>query len=305
MLLPFQLKTGPDSHMLLLSMHYAMSDGWSVALMMSEAVTSYNAFLFGSEPWLDPLPIQYSDDAMWHDTYLRESGEDIVLGTPLAGRSQSELQELIGFFVSSVVLRTDLSGNPDFRTLIGRVKDTALGAYANQSVHLNKTVEKLSGHVHPARLQSVERDGDGGVGTVEGRHDFWLGQTKFDVSAEMIEDLDGNIHGQLEFNADLWFLDSAERLAKQLRCSSSTGAAAVARSPHDICAHHQLKRFAAEPPSSPMLWFEGQALLHAQLDVVRYLHHRIALPGSGSDGGKQRLDLVCHDSRDRSAESGR
>eukprot|EP00798_Chlamydomonas_sp_ICE-L_P001266 gene1266-32614_t len=70
-----QLKTAPDSHMLLLTMHHAVCDGWSMTLMMSEAVTSYNAFLSGSEPWLDPLSIQYSDYAMWHDTHLRESGK--------------------------------------------------------------------------------------------------------------------------------------------------------------------------------------------------------------------------------------
>ncbi len=67
------LKTGPKQHMLLLSMHHAVCDGWSLTVMMSEAVVAYNSFLAGSEPWLNPLPIQYSDYAMWHDDYLAQS----------------------------------------------------------------------------------------------------------------------------------------------------------------------------------------------------------------------------------------
>src|SRR5262249_59075259 len=58
--------------------------------------------------------------------------EDIVVGSPIAGRNQVETEGLIGFFVNVLVLRTDLSGNPTMLELLSRVRDTALGAYAHQ-----------------------------------------------------------------------------------------------------------------------------------------------------------------------------
>ncbi len=97
------------------------------ALSHEERVTSFIALLAA----LQALLHRYTGE------------EDICVGTPIAGRNRGETEGLIGFFVNTLVIRVDLSGDPSFRELLGRVRESALGAYAHQELPFETLVEKL------------------------------------------------------------------------------------------------------------------------------------------------------------------
>lgn len=75
--------------------------------------------------------------------YRYSGQDDIIVGTPIAGRRQKEVEELIGFFVNTLPLRTDLSGKPTFRQLLQRVKQVALEAFDHQDLPFEKIVEEV------------------------------------------------------------------------------------------------------------------------------------------------------------------
>ncbi|MBW4669172.1 MAG: amino acid adenylation domain-containing protein [Cyanomargarita calcarea GSE-NOS-MK-12-04C] len=79
--------------------------------------------------------------------YRYTAQEDIVVGTPIAGRNQTETEDLIGCFINTLALRTDVGGNPTFLELLSRVRKVALNAYAHQDIPFEKVIEEL----HPQR----------------------------------------------------------------------------------------------------------------------------------------------------------
>ncbi|MCB5292073.1 non-ribosomal peptide synthetase [Arthrobacter sp. SO3] len=149
------------------------------------------------------------------------AGEDIPLGTPVAGRTDTQLNDLVGFFVNTLVLRTNTSGNPTAAELVESVRYTNLHAYANQDAPFERVVEELnparSQHRHPLfqvmlTLQNMSTPGlsmDGLEATADLSQE--AGGAKFDLLLDLVEGAAG-IRGSLAYNPALFSRATVEQL---------------------------------------------------------------------------------------------
>lgn len=152
--------------------------------------------------------------------------EDIVVGSPIAGRSRPEVEGLIGFFVNMLPLRTDLSGAPTFRELLVRVRETCLKAYAHQDLPFEKLVEELKPERDASRnpifqvmfaLQNMGQDEY--PDTHLRMKPFSTGErmtAKFDLSLYVIETREG-LRLAFEYNTDLFDEGTIERMAQHFK----------------------------------------------------------------------------------------
>ena len=143
----------------------------------------------------------------------RYTGQDtIVVGSPIAGRQYRETRNLIGFFVNTLSLKTDLSGNPRFTELLARVRRVTLEAYFHQDVPFEKVVEE----VHPERnlshsplfqvmlaFQNIRQTAIELTGLTVTPLEVGGGTAKFDLTLFLVE-YEGTLQATMEYNTDLF-----------------------------------------------------------------------------------------------------
>ena len=298
------LKLSEQQHVLLVTMHHIVSDGWSMGVLAQEMTELYEAFRQGRPVDLAPLRIQYADFALWQRTWLSEdvlarqlnywkgrlSGApplvalpadrsrpprqsyrggtvrftideqvagglyrlsrqegatlymtllagfstllcryadqlDLVIGSPIANRTRSEIEPLIGFFVNTLALRIDLSGDPDFLELLARVRAGALEAYDNQDLPFERLVEEMRPERDESRnplfqvmftLQNAAAPLQFAPGLAATPIQPDQPSALFDLSLDIWE-TKGSLTGVFEYSSDLFDRETVERMAESYK----------------------------------------------------------------------------------------
>ena len=236
--------------------------------------------------------------------------EEIVVGSPIAGRTRPETEGLIGLFVNTLVLHTDLSGDPSFRELLGRVREVALGAYAHQDVPFEKLVEELQ----PKRslshtplfqvmfiLQNAPRLALNLSGLTLKSLEFDNGTAQFDVTLSVVEVAEG-LQAKFEYNTDLFDAATITRMLKHFQVLLEGVVAnpdqrlselpllteaerhqlliewndTAVEYPRDICLHELFEAQVTRTPEAVAVVFEEEQLTYRELNrranqLARYL----------------------------------
>ena len=155
----------------------------------------------------------------------RYSGqEDVVLGCPIANRNRAEIENLVGFFVNTLPLRLDLSGDPPFRELLARVREVSLGAYAHQDLPFEKLVAELQPDRNLSRnplfqavlaLQDVPLPGLSLEGLETTPLEFDFETVRFDLECHLWS-VEGELRGHLLYATELFHRYSIKGMADHL-----------------------------------------------------------------------------------------
>ncbi|EXL31150.1 Syringopeptin synthetase C [Pseudomonas syringae pv. syringae str. B301D-R] len=391
------IRMAEDHHVLLLTMHHIVSDGWSIGVLTRELAALYAAFSQGQDDPLAPLTLQYLDYAVWQRRWLsgdllqqqsdywqqtladapallmlptdrvrpaqqdyagavlpivfdedltrglkalsqrhgstlfmtimaawaallgRLSGQDdVVIGTPVANRTRSEAEGLVGLFVNTLAIRVDLSDKPTAETLLAQVKTNTLGAQDHQDLPFEQVVEVIKpvrslSHSPVFQAMLSWQDMSGGdlvLGDLQ-LESLSAGHTlsKFDLSLD-IGEAQGQLLGSLEYATALFDESTIARYLGYLKRLLHAMVAddrqvlehvplldAVERKhllidlnatnvpyPQDATIHQLFEEKVRAQPEAIAVAFQAQRLSYADLNrqANRLAHHLISL-GIGPD----------------------
>jgi amino acid adenylation domain-containing protein len=306
------LRLRDGDHLLLVTLHHIVADGWSQAVLVREMSAFYNAFSQAVAPHPPALAVQYADFARWQIDWLRgelleaqlaywrrqlggeppalelpldrprpprrtyrggrralhvpamPTGElmrlarregvtpfmsllalfaaclerhggqaQVHIGSPIANRRLPELEELIGFFANTLVLRVDLAAATSLQSLLGPVRRTALEAYAHQDIPFERLVDELSPSRDLARsplfqtmlvLQNAPAPRLELAGLSLDLAELDNGTAKFELTLSL-EEVDGGLSGWIEYDSDLFDTTTAERFSARFRSLLAAAAA--------------------------------------------------------------------------------
>ncbi|WP_296265943.1 non-ribosomal peptide synthetase [Pseudomonas sp. UBA6562] len=409
---PFDLARGPllrvrllalasDEHVLLLTLHHIVADGWSMGVLIDEFIQAYAAALSGQAPnWAD-LPIQYGDYGLWQRRWLeagegqrqldywlaqlggehpplalptdrprpaqpsqrgrrwaftvepalaeqlralarrqevslfvvllaafnlllhRYSGQtDIRIGTPIANRHRRETEGLIGFFVNTQVLRSQVDGQLQVDDFLRRLKGVVLDAQAHQDLPFEQLVEALHLERDASRtpLFQVMYNHQPNVADL-GRYTLpdglrleqvqWQSRTaQFDLTLDTFEQPGGELHAALTYASDLFDASTVERLAEHWIallhglvggerrrlaelpmldasvCAAQLQAWNPAPAEYAVpqCLHERIAQQAQLHSAAVAVTCDGQPLTYAQLDArANALAHTLVARGVGPE----------------------
>ncbi|NVJ02789.1 amino acid adenylation domain-containing protein, partial [Myxococcus sp. AM009] len=205
----------------------------------------------------------------------RYSGQrDFCVGSPIAHRTQSELEPLVGFFVNTLALRARLDGAPTFAELVSRVREESLAAYVRQDVPFDRLVEAVGGErgggrspliqvmfalqnapMQPPSLPDV---------TVEPLRST-TETARLDLTLSMMDQGDGGLEGALEFSLDLFTPEAAQRLTRHFH----TLLEAVVRDPRTRI--HALPLLPEDEQQQVLKGFQGRELAPASEATIHAL----------------------------------
>ncbi|TYC69741.1 hypothetical protein EH183_34110 [Streptomyces sp. CB01881] len=149
--------------------------------------------------------------------------DEVVVGTPIVGRSRAELEGLIGFFANTLVLRLDLAGDPTFRELLGRAREVCLDAYAHQDVPFERVVQELRPERSDSHLPLFQTwfvvqeapavaEAFAGLGVEPVRHGEQ--QARYDLRLD-VQRIGDTLRAVFEYKTDLFESASVARLARR------------------------------------------------------------------------------------------
>ncbi|HEX5872346.1 MAG TPA: amino acid adenylation domain-containing protein, partial [Longimicrobium sp.] len=238
--------------------------------------------------------------------------EDVVVGSPISGRTRREVEELIGLFLNTLVLRTDLSGDPSFRDVLRRVREMTLGAFEHQEIPFERLVTELQ----PGRSLSYsplfqvmfvlqeedDEPSESAAGNLElrGEGAGTSGTSKFDLTL-FTHRHTGGLTASLEYNTDLFDRGTIQRMLGHLRHVLEEVVADAdvrlsrldllgeaeralvleewnrteAEVPRDVCIHELFEGQVARTPDAVAVVFEDASLTYGELNARanRLAHH--------------------------------